>query len=166
MLRKLKKLGLSKSTLGVFIVNWLFYKVLRINSKFPYVVHFTNKITSPKNVTLIGNGFTTRKCLMLNGNIYFGGSNGIVIHNSCLIANSVKVISGNHDVHDFDKESVKEKPIRIDQKCWLGAGSIILPGIHLRESTIVGAGAVVTKSFNQSNIVLVGNPARILKTTL
>lgn len=163
MLKKLKKIGVSKNTLGLFIVNWVFHKILRINNRFPYLVHFTNKIASAQNVKLIGDGFNAQKCLFLNANIYLGASNGISIHNSCIIANSVKIISGNHDFFDFDKESVREKPIRIDKKCWLGAGSIILPGIHLKESTIVGAGAVVTKSFDQSHIILVGNPARILK---
>jgi predicted dehydrogenase/serine acetyltransferase len=44
----------------------------------------------------------------------------------------------------------------------IGAGAIILPGITIGENSMIGAGAVVTKDI-PSNVVAVGNPARILK---
>ena len=56
---------------------------------------------------------------------------------------------------------IKENPIIIEKNCWIGTGAIILPGVHLKESTIV-AGAVVTKSFNKGKIIIAGNPAKII----
>lgn len=165
MINKLKLMGLSRFTIGVLIVNWVFQRIFRINSRFPYLVHFTNKIADPKKVFLIGEGYHTKKCLMLNGGMYLSASNGIHIHNSCLLANSVKIISGNHNSKSFDDKAVKEKPVMIEKNCWLGAGAIILPGVHLKASTIVGAGAVVTKSFEEGNIIIAGNPAKIIKKT-
>lgn len=162
-LKKLKLLGLSRYTIGVFFVSWFFQKVFRINSRFPYLLHFTNKITDPKKVLLFGNGYHAKKCLLLNGGMYLGGSNEIHIHNSCLLANSVKIISGNHDLKSFDEKALKENPVIIEKNCWLGAGAIILPGVHLKASTVVGAGAVVTKSFEEGNIIIGGNPAKIIK---
>ena len=41
--------------------------------------------------------------------------------------------------------------------------SIILPGVKLGDKTIVGAGSIVTKSFEEGNCVIVGNPAKIIK---
>lgn len=41
--------------------------------------------------------------------------------------------------------------------------SVVLPGCHLGPYTIVGAGAVVTKSFPEGHCVIVGNPARIIR---
>ena len=38
-----------------------------------------------------------------------------------------------------------EKPVYIANDVWLGARSIILPGVRIGEGAIVGAGAVVTK---------------------
>ena len=38
----------------------------------------------------------------------------------------------------------------------------ILPGVTLGDNVVVGAGAVVTKSFGD-NVVLAGNPAKIIK---
>ena len=162
MIKDLRLIGFTKNTIGVFIVNWFFQRILRINSRFPYLIHFTNKITNPEKVVLYGEGYHTQKCILLNGGMYFGGSNGIRIHKSCLMANSVKIISGNHDFNSFDDQSIKENPIIIEKNCWIGTGAIILPGVHLKESTIVGAGAVVTKSFNKGKIIIAGNPAKII----
>lgn len=47
----------------------------------------------------------------------------------------------------------------ICKKASIGGGAVILPGIIIGESAMVGAGAVVTKDVPPSTIV-VGNPAR------
>jgi acetyltransferase-like isoleucine patch superfamily enzyme len=38
-----------------------------------------------------------------------------------------------------------------------------LPGVIIGDKTIVGAGAVVTKSFIEGNCVVAGNPAKLVK---
>jgi UDP-2-acetamido-3-amino-2,3-dideoxy-glucuronate N-acetyltransferase len=43
----------------------------------------------------------------------------------------------------------------------LGGGSVILPGVHIGRSALVGAGAVVTKDV-PPNAIVAGNPARIV----
>ena len=45
----------------------------------------------------------------------------------------------------------------------IGAGAVILPGVTIGERAMVGAGAVVTKDV-PSDVVVVGNPARVLRT--
>ncbi|MBD3350003.1 MAG: N-acetyltransferase [Candidatus Lokiarchaeota archaeon] len=50
----------------------------------------------------------------------------------------------------------------IEEFVSLGANSVIMPGINLKPKTIVGAGAVVTKDTEESDIV-VGVPAKRLK---
>ena len=44
----------------------------------------------------------------------------------------------------------------------IGANSTILPGIEIGKGTLIGAGSVVTKSFDD-NLVIYGNPAIIIK---
>lgn len=51
--------------------------------------------------------------------------------------------------------------VRIGSNCWIGAHAIILKDVDLRDGCVVGAGAVVTKSF-PSGSVIAGVPARII----
>lgn len=43
---------------------------------------------------------------------------------------------------------------------YLGTGSKLLIGVNIKPGTIVGANAVVTKSFDEENIVIAGIPAK------
>jgi exopolysaccharide acyltransferase PssR len=51
---------------------------------------------------------------------------------------------------------------RIGERCFIGARSVILPGIEIGDGCIVGTGSVVTKNVPPGSIV-VGNPARIIR---
>jgi acetyltransferase-like isoleucine patch superfamily enzyme len=53
-------------------------------------------------------------------------------------------------------------PVVIGDGAWLGARSVVLPGVRVGRGAVVGAGAVVTRSVPDWAIV-VGVPARILK---
>ena len=49
----------------------------------------------------------------------------------------------------------------IGNEVFVGAGSIILPGVHIGSRVIIGAGSIVTKDI-PDNSVAVGNPARVI----
>ncbi len=55
------------------------------------------------------------------------------------------------------------KPIKVGNNVFLGSRSTILPGITIGNNVIVGAGSMVTKDI-PDNVVVVGVPARVLKT--
>jgi maltose O-acetyltransferase len=70
--------------------------------------------------------------------------------------------------HPLDAELRRAKweaaePITIGTNVWLGGGVIVLPGVTIGGDTVVGAGAVVTRDL-PSNVVAVGNPARVVRT--
>ncbi len=54
---------------------------------------------------------------------------------------------------------------RIGQRCFIGARSIILPGVTIGDECVVGSGSVVTKSVPPRCIVA-GNPARIIRENI
>lgn len=53
--------------------------------------------------------------------------------------------------------------VTIGNNVFIGANSVILPGVTIGDNVVVGAGSVVTKSI-QSNLVCAGNPARPIQT--
>ncbi len=54
------------------------------------------------------------------------------------------------------------KPIKIGNDVWIGGGSIILPGVTIGNNVVIGAGSVVTKNI-EDNVVIAGNPARVIR---
>lgn len=53
----------------------------------------------------------------------------------------------------------------IGKRCFIGARTIILPGIKIGDEVIVAAGSVVTKDI-PSNTIAAGNPAKIIRTNI
>jgi galactoside O-acetyltransferase len=52
--------------------------------------------------------------------------------------------------------------VNICNNVWIGANSVVLPGVTINENTVIGAGSVVTKDI-PSNVVAAGNPCRVLR---
>ena len=81
---------------------------------------------------------------------------GIVIGEQTYVASGAIILS-----HDYCR-GIKSKTI-IGERCFIGTNVIILPGVNIGNSVIVGAGSVVTKDIPRVCIVA-GNPAKILRT--
>ena len=120
------------------------------------MVHFTSKVTGPARIQI---GKDVWISFASSGGCYIqGGRNPIKIGDNTIFAPGVKIISANHDPKDLNKQ-IEAEPIEIGKHCWIGANAVILPGVKLGDRAIVGAGAVVTKSFPE-DALLVGVPAK------
>lgn len=94
---------------------------------------------------------------------YFQTIDGeIIIGKGTYIAPNVGIITTNHDLNNLD-DHMPGRNVILGKNCWIGMNSVILPGVVLGDHTIVGAGAVVTKSFKDGNCVIAGNPAKKIK---
>jgi acetyltransferase-like isoleucine patch superfamily enzyme len=153
-LRLIKTIGLSQ-----WIINFVFQSVFRRQSSLKFNVNFTSTI-SEKNIEY-NRDITTLASFAISGACYFQALNGIKLGKNFLFAPGVKLISANHNITNHS-QSIKEKSIIIGDNVWIGANAIILPGIELGNNCVVGAGSVVTKNFKESNLVIAGNPAKII----
>jgi acetyltransferase-like isoleucine patch superfamily enzyme len=68
------------------------------------------------------------------------------------------------DWHIDDPRSGTPSSVHIGDNCWIGYGAVILKGVTLEKNCVVGANAVVTKSF-KANSIVAGNPAAMLTKT-
>ena len=97
----------------------------------------------------------------ISSKLYLQAINGIRIHSSVLIGPDVKIISANHDFQNYSKW-IHDEPIVINKNVWIGANVVILPGVNIGSNCIIGAGSIVTKSFEENSIIC-GNPAQLIK---
>jgi len=108
-------------------------------------------------------GYDFHKSVILERNLNLDRLNhrGIHIGKNTLIASQATVMS-----HDHVKR-VNGMPMMIDtfigERCLIGIGAMIMPGVKIGNEVIIGAGSVVTKDV-PSNCIVAGNPAKIIKT--
>jgi len=83
---------------------------------------------------------------------------GIYIGNESYVAFGAVILS-----HDFVRNLHTDTII--GKQCFVGAHSLIMPGVVIGDNSIVGAGAVVTKSVPPNSIVA-GNPAVVVRSDI
>lgn len=92
----------------------------------------------------------------------------ISIGKKCLIAANCQIFDGNGHNTSFDNVENRintiggAKEIIIEDCVWIGANSIILPGVKIGRGAIVSAGSVVCEDVPAMTIVR-GNPAKVIK---
>jgi maltose O-acetyltransferase len=117
------------------------------------------RCTSPEGIEIGNEVVIANNCVM-------GGEGGLKIGNYVMIGNNVTILTSNHGYEKYDipmlRQSIECKPTKINDDVWIGANSVILPGVLIGQGAIIGAGSIVTKDIEPYSIVA-GNPARIIK---
>jgi len=109
----------------------------------------------PENVFLGDRVFVNYDCIFLSDNLIAVGSN-------VLLGPRVGIFTSNHRLNNDNYFTLESYPVSIEKNSWIGAYSIILPGVNIAEGTCVGAGSVVTKSTEPYSLYA-GNPAQKIK---
>jgi maltose O-acetyltransferase len=104
-------------------------------------------------------------------------STGVEIHPSASISLSSRFIAGQRGGIRVGADSLiafktlldardpltgAVRPIRVGERCFIGGGSMILPGVTIGDGVIVAAGAVVMDDV-PGDCIVAGNPARIIR---
>ena len=86
---------------------------------------------------------------------------------NCFIGPNVSIYTACHPLDQERRNKALEwaEPVIIGDNVWIGGSVTIVPGVRIGNNVVIGAGSVVTKSF-PDNVVIAGNPARIIKNLL
>lgn len=93
-------------------------------------------------------------------------SSCIFVSNDCLFSNRIDISTTDwHGIYDESGQLLNpEKDVHIGQHVWIGRKATVCKGVTIPDNSIVGQCSVVTKSFNETNILIAGNPAMIKKS--
>jgi galactoside O-acetyltransferase len=94
------------------------------------------------------------------------GDGDIEIAKNSLLANMVQLITANHVFDDpltpIRNQGVTIGRIEIGEDVWIGAHTLVLPGVEIGNRSVIGAGSIVTKDIPPYSVA-VGAPARVIK---
>ncbi|MGT2665907.1 sugar O-acetyltransferase [Streptococcus rifensis] len=124
-----------------------------------------NLLIEPRFVCDYGSNIHVGENFYANFNCTFLDVCEIRIGDNALLGPNVQLLTPLHPLEAGPRISGLEygAPITIGDNVWIGGGATVLPGVTLGDNVVVGAGAVVTKSFGD-NVVIAGNPARVIKS--
>lgn len=81
----------------------------------------------------------------------------VTIGLNCCISQGALLLCGNHNFRSESFDLIV-KPITIEDGAWVGAKSVVCPGVTVKEDAIITVGSVATKSLDAATIYQ-GNPA-------
>ncbi len=112
------------------------------------------------NRSFIGSGcvFSVARSITIGDDVLIAGNCTISDYSAHPVDPERRIAGAQVDPEDV-------RPVRIENKAWLGKGAMILPGVIVGEDAVVGAAAVVTKDVPAGHIC-VGNPGRLLSRTV
>lgn len=88
----------------------------------------------------------------------------VTIGDNVMLAPGVGIYTAGHPVHPDARRSGYEygRPITIGDDVWIGAHSVICPGVTIGSGAVIGAGSVVTRDI-PSDSFAAGVPCRVIR---
>ena len=88
----------------------------------------------------------------------------IYVGDRVMFGPNVTIATANHPIEPGLRSKALQynKAVHIGENVWVGANTVIVPGVSIGKNSVIGAGSVVTKDIPE-NVVAVGNPCRVLR---
>ena len=139
----------------------LFYKAIKNQRNYQYAKEkkqylkiliygfFANHYASKYNIELYGKFGKNLK--IWHGNI--------IINSNAILGDNVSMHGNNCIGNNLKSDNAPKIGNNVD----IGFGSVIIGDVTLADNIIIGANSLVNKSFLEANVVIAGNPAKIIK---
>ena len=100
----------------------------------------------------------------VNSNLTIVDDGNIYVGDKVMFGPNVTIATANHPIDpELRARGLQyNKDVYIGENAWIGANTVIVPGVRIGKNTVIGAGSVVTKDF-PDNVVAVGNPCKVLR---
>lgn len=112
----------------------------------------------------------SEKVTVGSANFFTGESDtNIFVGEDCMFSRDIKINTSDfHSIIDLETNTRINMPanIHIGNHVWVGHGANINKGALVSDNTVIGAYAVVNKKFTEPNILIAGQPAKIIKTNI
>ena len=105
------------------------------------------------------------------GEVHLLDDNAAVsIGKDCMFAGQTSIwASDAHAVYDINTRKVLNKvspPLKIADHCWIAQGVKFTKNASIAKNTVVAGSSVVTKKFTDENVIIAGNPGKIVKNNI
>jgi len=136
-------------------------------------VQLGDNVTVARSVTIqctgvisqLGIGLSVGDNSAIGAYSFLGAQGGIRIGADVIMGPRVNIHSENHCYDDVKTpirlQGVKRKGVIVEDDCWIGAGAIILDGVHIGQGCVVAAGSVVKNSIPAYSVAA-GTPAQVV----
>lgn len=120
-----------------------------------------NAICVGKGTTMHGRGARTIHIALDEGT-------RVEIGEDCMFSNDIQIrTSDSHSIVELEGKRLNHaRDIVIGKHCWIGLGCILTKGTKLCDYTVVGAGSVCTREIEHQNVIVAGNPAKVIKSRI
>ncbi len=106
---------------------------------------------------------TIGDCVLISPGVRISASDAITIGDGCMIANGVYITDSDwHSIYNRMERSPEVTPVHIARNVWIGDHATVLKGVSIGENSVVAARAMVVRDV-PANVVVAGNPARVVK---
>lgn len=98
----------------------------------------------------------------LGENCWIDNLDYVTIGNNVCISQGALLLTGNHD-YTLSTFDYRNAPITIEDGAWIGAKTIVCPGVTVKNHAILTVGSIATKDMEEYGIYQ-GNPAVLIRT--
>ena len=119
-------------------------------------------IVPPVNIN-VGRYSSIGEGTYANMNLTMMDDCAINIGRRCLIGPNVLLCTTGHPIAPEHRgDGMYSFPINIGDNVWIGANTVVMPGVTIGENSVIGAGSVVTRDI-PANVVAFGSPCHVYR---